>query len=168
MCLGGAILPCLTSGLGQRTTAGRARTAASGRVPPCPGTQSGARPERFGAPNAGEAASPLPMPAPRCRAHATACRGSRRSRQPCSRSPCAPRSRRDPMGKRLTPALRGRAAPHQVLPVGGGAVDGLVPDEGQTRGTAVLHFVAVGEEVRSRGRVLPTGDLGRGVTDCKR
>lgn len=68
--------------------------------------------------------------------------------------------------KRLTPALRGRSAPRQVHPVVGGAVDGGVPDEGQTLRTAVRHLCAVGELLRSQARVLPVGDSRRGVTDC--
>jgi len=56
-------------------------------------------------------------------------------RTPSSRLPSDPVRE-----KRLTPARRGRSAPRQVHPVGGGAVDGVVPDEGQTLRTAVLDF----------------------------
>lgn len=69
---------------------------------------------------------------------------------------------------RLTPAHWGRAAPRQVHPIFRGAVDGLIPNEGQPFGTAVLHLHTIGKELCSHAGVLPTGDQRRGDTDCER
>lgn len=63
-----------------------------------------------------------------------------------------------------TSAGRQGLAPHAVLAVPGGAVDGGLPVQGHARVAGVGHGSAIVELVLQPPRVLPVGDVGWGLT----